>query len=211
MAYHLEASKLIWRKAPFLILRSEGNFSLEALDTGPRVKEPTVASSQQWCCGRTSSFPNGLLGWGGERHSEQSAFKGEEILEKFEGWRYCISFKCASINILSQLFMDCKLLEDRKYICCVHTSGQGLLAQWGLLSFFIIIKIGLHWLWNYICRWLSLKVEKMVLLFREIGGDSGGTWKVPLPWQLRAGLVLRNLISLPYVLRTGHRNNACLH
>lgn len=92
--------------------------------------------------------------------------------------------------------MDCKLLEDRKYIC-IHTSGQGLLAQWGLLSFFIIIKVGEHWLWNCICWWLSMKVEKMVLLFREIGGNSGGTCKVSLPWHLRAGLVLRNLISLP--------------
>lgn len=25
--------------------------------------------------------------------------------------------------------MDCKLLKDRKYICCVHTSERGLLVQ----------------------------------------------------------------------------------
>lgn len=151
------------------------------------------------------------MGWGGECHSKQSSFKGEEILEKFEGWRYCISFRQSSMHILSQLFIDYKLHKDRNYICCVHTS-TGLLAQHRLLLF-SRIKIGLHWVWNYIC-WLSLKVEKVVVLYRKTSGYSGGTWKVPLPWQLRAGLVLRNLISLPYLLvienRTGRQKQHLL-
>lgn len=76
--------------------------------------------------------------------------------------------------------MNCKLHEDRKYICCVHASGQGSLAQCRLLSFFIIIKLG--------CTGFEI-MFLVVIDGREDGFVVQGDWW-RLRWHLKSTITL---------------------
>ena len=143
------------RKAQFLTLGSEGNFSSEALQAGPRdgINSGLPAAALLWMHRPPprappgqhvqSASPRTLTGWGGERRSPRLPQSGE-TWEKCEGWRYCIPVRQLFLGSLSRLFTGVSSMRTGSaFVVCEVVWGCG--TAWAVKNRFST-KIALHWI-----------------------------------------------------------------